>query len=101
MHPFLKFLKKLIQKQINQHIVNQLSPYLCGYGKGVGTHALLLLIERWIKIFDDKGFGKYNNVLLDIEIPEKLKLADATPVFTKNGRLTKTYWCFASIFKIS
>ena len=47
-----------MQKQINQHIVNQLSPYLCGYGKGVGTHALLLLIERWIKIFDDKGFGK-------------------------------------------
>lgn len=58
LHPFLKFLKKLIQKQINQHIINQLSPYLCRYGKGVGTHALLLLIERWIKIFDDKSFGK-------------------------------------------
>ena len=35
-----------------------LSPYLCGYRKGYSTqYALILLIERWKKMLDSKGFA--------------------------------------------
>ena len=36
-----------MQKQINEHIKNKLSPYLCGYRKGFGTqYAFLSLTVR-------------------------------------------------------
>ena len=48
--PVSKVFKKLMQKQINEHMKNKLSPYLCGYRKGFSTqYALLSLIERWEK----------------------------------------------------
>ena len=54
-----------MQKQINKHIKNKLSPYLCGYRKDYSTqYALLSLIERWKKILNEKGFG--GAVLLDL-----------------------------------
>ena len=55
--PVSKIFERLMQKQINEHIKNKLSPYLCGYRKGFSTqYALLSLIERWKKILDEKGF---------------------------------------------
>ena len=54
-----------MQKQINEHIKDKLSPYLCRYKKGFNTqYALLSLIERWKKILDEKGFG--GAVLMDL-----------------------------------
>ena len=54
-----------MQKQINEHLKDKLSPYLCGYKKGFSTqYALLSLIERWKKILDEKGFG--GAVLMDL-----------------------------------
>ena len=54
-----------MRKQINEHIRNKLSPYLCEYTKGFSTqYALLPLIERWKKILDKKGFARA--VLMDL-----------------------------------
>ena len=37
-----------MQKQLNEHMKNKLSPFLCGYKKGFSTqYALLSLIECW------------------------------------------------------
>ena len=48
-----------MQKQINGFISNCLWPYLCGYRKGYNIQqALLVLIEKWKKKLDDKGYGK-------------------------------------------
>ena len=45
--PVSKICKRLMQKQINEHIKNKLSPFLCGYRKGISTqYALLPLTER-------------------------------------------------------
>ena len=63
--PVSKIFERLMQKQINEHIKNKLSPYLCGYRKGFSTqYALLSIIERWKKILDEKGFG--GAVLMDL-----------------------------------
>ena len=60
-----KMFERLMQKQINEHMKEKLSPYLCGYRKGFSTHyALFSLIECWKKIIDDKGFG--GAVLMDL-----------------------------------
>ena len=54
-----------MQRQINNHIKNYLSPNLCGYRKGYNTqHALVSLMEKWKKILDNKGFGGV--VLMDL-----------------------------------
>ena len=54
-----------MQKQINEHIKNKLSPYSCGYRKSFSIqYALLTRIERWKKILDEKGFG--GEVLMDL-----------------------------------
>ena len=54
-----------MQKQINEHIKNKLSPYLCGYRTNFNTqNALLSLIKHWKKILDDKGFC--GAVLMDL-----------------------------------
>ena len=54
-----KLFEKIMQKQINGFISNYLWPYLCGYRKGYNIQqALLVLIEKWKKKLDDKGYGK-------------------------------------------
>ena len=63
--PVSKIFERLLQKQINEHIKNKFSPYLCEYGKGFSTqYALLSLIERWKKILDEIGF--VDAVLMDL-----------------------------------
>ena len=63
--PVSKVFERLMQKQINEHIKYKLPPYLCGYRKDFSTeYGLLSLIERWKKIFDEKGFG--GAVLMDL-----------------------------------
>ena len=48
--PVLKISERLMQKQINEHAKNKLSPYLYGYRKGFSKqYVLLSLIERWKK----------------------------------------------------
>ena len=43
--PVSKLFERLMQKQINEHLKNKLSPYLSGYRKGFSTqYALLSLI---------------------------------------------------------
>ena len=63
--PVSKIYEKLLQKQINNYIENNLSPYLFGYRKGYSTqHALICLIEKWKNILDEKGFC--GAVLMDL-----------------------------------
>ena len=48
--PVSKIFERLMEKQVNENIKNNLSPYLCGYRKSFSTqYALLSLIERWKK----------------------------------------------------
>ena len=55
--PISKVDGKLLQKQINNYVENNLSPYLCGYMKGYSTqNALICLIEKWKKVLDKKDF---------------------------------------------
>ena len=45
--PVSKIFERLMQKQINEHIKNKLSPYLCGYRKGfIAQYALLSLYQK-------------------------------------------------------
>ena len=60
-----KICEKLMQRQINNYIINHLSLYLCGYRKGYNTQqALVSLFEKRKKNLDDKGFG--GAVLMDL-----------------------------------
>ena len=60
-----KVFERLIQNQINDYIVKYLSPYLCGFRKGLNTQqALLSLTEKWKTTLDKKGFG--GAVLMDL-----------------------------------
>ena len=60
-----KIFERIMQKQINDFIINFLSPYLCGCRKGFNTqHALLTLVENWRKSLDNKGFG--SAILMDL-----------------------------------
>ena len=65
--------ERSMQKQINDHIKNELYLYSCGYRKGFSMqHALLSLIERWKNILDGgpvlmdlpKAFDTLNHELL-------------------------------------
>ena len=62
---FLKFLKKLMQRQTNFYINDFLSTRLCRYWKGCSTHQLTLLslIKKLKKVLDHKGFA--GAVLMD------------------------------------
>jgi len=52
-----KIFERIMQKQINDYVINFLSPYLCGYRKGFSTqYALLSLLEKWKSCLDNKGF---------------------------------------------
>ena len=54
-----------MQRQINDYIANHLSPYLCGYRRGINTQKTLVsLLQKWKNILDDKGFG--GAVLMDL-----------------------------------
>ena len=54
-----------MQSQLNEDINQFLSPFFCGYRAGFSTQiALLLLIERWKIILDNKGYA--GAVLIDL-----------------------------------
>ena len=45
---FAKVFRKIIRRQMSIFVEKNLSPYMCGYGKGFSTQqALLPLIESW------------------------------------------------------
>ena len=53
-----KLSEKLIQNQLNPFFDDQLSKYLCGYGKGNSTqYVLLKLIEFWKKYSNNHGYS--------------------------------------------
>ena len=60
-----KIFERIMQKQINAYIDKYLSDNLCGYRKGYSTQsALILLIERWKKKLDEKGYA--GAILMDL-----------------------------------
>ena len=63
-----KQIKKKKQNKRNCYLNNFLSPYLCGYRKGLRTQlALLSLIEKQRKVLDNKSFrGAGGAVLMDL-----------------------------------
>ena len=57
--------ERIIQKQMLDHIENNLSTKLCGYRKGFSAqHALIRLIEKWRATLDRKGYA--GAVLMDL-----------------------------------
>ena len=64
-HESQNIFERLIHKQIRFYIDQFLSPYMCGYRKSFSTqHALLSLIEKSIKVLDNKGYG--GTILIDL-----------------------------------
>ena len=60
-----KIFERLIQKQMNDFVHEFLSPFLCGYRKGFSPqYALLVMIEKWKRSLDKKGFA--GGVLMDL-----------------------------------
>ena len=60
-----KVFELIIQKQLSTHIERCLSPYFCGYRKWFKMQfALISLIEKWGKYFDNKGYT--GAVLMDL-----------------------------------
>ena len=60
-----KIFEKIMQNQLNKHINRFLSPFLCGYRTGFSTqNALLLLIEKWKTMLDNKGYT--GDILMDL-----------------------------------
>ena len=60
-----KIFERLMWKQLNEHINQFLSPFLCGYRTGFSTQtALLSLIEKWKIILDKKGYA--GAILMDL-----------------------------------
>ena len=57
--------ERLMQSQLNEHINQFLSPFLCGYRTGFSSQtALLLLTERWKIMVDNEGYA--GAVLMDL-----------------------------------
>ena len=53
-----KIFERIIQKQFSNYVDEFLSPYLCGYRKGLNTqYTLLSLIEKWKKGLDNKVYA--------------------------------------------
>ena len=53
-----RILEKIMQSQISAYVENFLSPFLCGYRKGLSAqHALLSMLEKWRKSLDKGGYG--------------------------------------------
>ena len=60
-----KIFERVIENQMIPFVQKFLSSFLCGYRKGYSTqHALTLLLERWKRILDRRGFG--GAVLMDL-----------------------------------
>ena len=60
-----KIFEKIMQNQLNKHINQFLSPFLCGYRTGFNTEtALLLLIQKWKTMLDNKGYT--GTILMDL-----------------------------------
>ena len=60
-----KIFERIMQKQVTLFTEKLLSPYLCGYKKGVSTQQVLIsLIKGWKKTLDQKGYG--GAVLMDL-----------------------------------
>ena len=60
-----KIFENIMQNQLNKHINRFLSPFLCGYRTGFSTQtALLLLIEKWKTMLDNKGYT--GAILMDL-----------------------------------
>ena len=54
-----------MKKQVTYFTEKRLSPHLCGCRKGIGKQKpLIFLIEKWKKIFDQKGYEK--SILMDL-----------------------------------
>ena len=52
-----KIFERLMQSQLNEHINQFLSPFLCAYRTWFSTQtALLLLIKSWKIMLDNKGY---------------------------------------------
>ena len=57
--------KRLMHRQIRFYIHQFLSPYMCSHRKGFSSqHTLSSLIEKWKKMFYNKGYGEA--VLMDL-----------------------------------
>ena len=53
-----KIFERIIYEDISQHMINILSPYLCGFRKGYSTeHCLILMLEKWKKALDKRQFA--------------------------------------------
>ena len=62
---FLRFLKRLLHKQMSLHVDRFLSPYLYGYQKGFSRQqALISLLEKWKIVLDRKGYA--DAILIDL-----------------------------------
>ena len=60
-----KIFEKLLHKQTSLHVDHFLSPYLCGYRKGVSTHQTLIsLLEKWKTVLDMKRY--IGAILMDL-----------------------------------
>ena len=60
-----KLFERVMSNQITVFIEAFLSQYLCGYRKGYSTqHALTLLVEKWKKALDNRGYA--GAVLMDL-----------------------------------
>ena len=56
--PISKIFEKVIYYQINKFMNDKLSPYLCGFSKNHSAqNCLLLMIEKWRKSLDNKGYA--------------------------------------------
>ena len=81
--------------QLNEHINQFLSPFLCGYRTEFSTQtALLLLIERWKPMLDNKEY--VGAVLMDLSkafdtINYELLTAKLQGGTQINFKLFKTY----------
>ena len=53
-----KVFERILYNQINEYFDNKLSKYLCGFRSGFSTqYCLLVMIEKWRKSLDKKGFS--------------------------------------------
>ena len=53
-----KIFETLLQNQLNEHINQFLSPFLCAYRSGFSIQiALLSLTQRWKIMLDNKGYA--------------------------------------------
>ena len=53
-----KIFERIMQRQITDYLGKFISPFLCGYRKGlIIQYALLSLIERWRLCLDKQGFA--------------------------------------------